>query len=639
MHMVCQMVLLCIIAVLCIVGGHAQQGTVRLFAPDHPDHNLPDGHGGFELGVPAAGIVRDVLVGGRPQLNIEAPSPAVSGWRLYFDQWFHTVDGVANETAVHASGADNNTVGLRINAGNDTEAERCMVTAELHWRLRYEIGCSVSIGQTDGDAWLFVDGRLHVDAGGVYASSHLVPPVPLSQMGLDPGGVYAVDAFFAQRHAATRRADGTVVFALATTCPVLAPEPAQLHGARAPPAPPSGCRNGTAQCANGAACVHLHTVGGGYTDGSTCACPPGWCGPTCEQRSCQMHGADDAESGCQCARGWAGPRCGACADGANVSMLDGRLALARLHAAHGQTSDADGSEWSGHVHGRLRPPENRLDAAQLQRDTRHACAPVPSHGGSAIDYVLTPMPAAVLDLYLRGYFALAASVPDDWLQTRRAAHGRVGLLYTLAADERLPRGPVLPGTLSRFDGVYYDCQCEAHALGPATVDHGEPGGMLVGVDLRAAGPAPARRLDVGPWRFDEWPSAALAERTACTDARELAERYARELDTHAAHVARLAVRAEIDSPRQPVGAGTIVGVAFVLVATVGGVAWCYLAGVWTVDAQHPFNAALANGARRARLLALRIGEVLLDRDLDFGDDDDDDGRGPAGLPAGGNGRA
>jgi len=582
----------------------AQTTTVRVFAPDHPDHNLADGVHGFEVGMRAPGIVRSVLRDGRPHLAYETPSAAVSGWQVFFEQWFATVPGVtATATVAEVTPTADGIVGVAVSldAGDAASlAARRMVTAETHLTVRYTSGCTLALAHTDGDAWVYVDGRLCIDAGGVHVAHWVWPEVPLSRMGLEPDRAYDVDVFMAQRHNATRRADGTVQWALHTTCPTGPATERQLAAAaRTVPAPPTRCRNGTTTCEHGGACVHTHT------DGDMCACPPAWCGDTCGDRACTGHGVGVGAE-CMCLRGWRGDVCDACADGP-ARVLDVRTALAA-----GDESDAT---WSGMPAGRETHPENRVDMAHMDGAVRSVCAPTPD-----ARYVLTVMPVGMLDRYMRGFFALVGSVPDAWLERRHAGHQRIGLTYAPAERERMARGPVLPGTVSRFDGLYYDCECRGGPVHAAALAYGGEG-PLSAFAYNATALNTTVATVVGGGGGDntttvEWLSDALLQRTHCHRAIDVAERYEREIDMHEAHMVRLGVRTEIDSPRQATSPGAIVGGALLLALAAGGAVWAFSTGLLALDDGHPAAQMLQRYGARAHRLGALITAVVLNRDVE-----------------------
>jgi fibro-slime domain-containing protein len=72
-------------------------------------------------------------------------------------------------------------------------------TFELHTEFTYDAGAGQIfrfIG--DDDVWVFIDGRLAIDLGGVHAAKEQF--IDLDRMNLTDGETYALDFFFAERH-------------------------------------------------------------------------------------------------------------------------------------------------------------------------------------------------------------------------------------------------------------------------------------------------------------------------------------------------------------------------------------------------------------------------------------------------------
>jgi fibro-slime domain-containing protein len=72
-------------------------------------------------------------------------------------------------------------------------------TYELHAEFTYDADGDQHFKFVgDDDVWVFIDGRLVIDLGGVHAAHDQY--VDLSRLGLDDGETYTLDFFFAQRH-------------------------------------------------------------------------------------------------------------------------------------------------------------------------------------------------------------------------------------------------------------------------------------------------------------------------------------------------------------------------------------------------------------------------------------------------------
>jgi fibro-slime domain-containing protein len=126
-----------------------------------------------------------------------------------FDQWYRPVYGV-NEafdyTVVSNWDEDlkcytfNNHQFFPLDGigyGNENKGHNYGFTFELHTMFTYSGGEKYQfIG--DDDVWVFINGRLAVDLGGVHGATE--GRVDLDSLGLTKGETYAFDFFFAERH-------------------------------------------------------------------------------------------------------------------------------------------------------------------------------------------------------------------------------------------------------------------------------------------------------------------------------------------------------------------------------------------------------------------------------------------------------
>jgi fibro-slime domain-containing protein len=74
-------------------------------------------------------------------------------------------------------------------------------TTEIHTRFQYRGGESFTfVG--DDDLWLFINGRLAIDLGGLHAreTASVNLDAQAAELGITPGETYTMDIFHAERH-------------------------------------------------------------------------------------------------------------------------------------------------------------------------------------------------------------------------------------------------------------------------------------------------------------------------------------------------------------------------------------------------------------------------------------------------------
>jgi fibro-slime domain-containing protein len=199
-------------------GGHpdfevfqGEMATTGLVAPDLPrdgeGHTLPDRKPVYaskcELGAP---------------VSADCPFGAMTTSAANFNQWYRSIEDVNKTYYVYFSLASNN-LGLSTfesthffpvdgtgfgNSGVDSDGHtqrNYSFTTEIHTTLRYN-GGEVFTFKGDDDVWVFINGKLAVDLGGLH--TNITGAVDLDanadKLGIQKGTVYPLDLFHAERH-------------------------------------------------------------------------------------------------------------------------------------------------------------------------------------------------------------------------------------------------------------------------------------------------------------------------------------------------------------------------------------------------------------------------------------------------------
>jgi fibro-slime domain-containing protein len=184
----------------------ALQATVRDFTMDHPDFETFDGDFVFP------GLLENTLgPDGKPVYAAAGPTAQTTG-KAEFDQWYRDVDGVNEafplEIKLTAMGGGlyvyDNKAFFPIDGrgfGNEGWEHNFHFTTEIHTVFQY-VGGETFNFEGDDDLWLFINGRLAIDLGGLH------PPLPMtvdldaqaSALGIEKGKSYKMDIFHAERH-------------------------------------------------------------------------------------------------------------------------------------------------------------------------------------------------------------------------------------------------------------------------------------------------------------------------------------------------------------------------------------------------------------------------------------------------------
>lgn len=205
-------------------------GTIRDFNDSHPD--FEGTIGGLETGA-----VESTLTGGKPTLSASGAASSQFSTAANFAQWYTDVSGV-NLSKSHSITLSEDVPGDGLfkyssNAFFPIDGELFGNQGRVHnYHFTYELSGIMSFVEADtfsftgdDDLWVFVDGELVMDLGGVHgAASDTFTGSDLLALGLSTGTNYSIDIFFAERHTVASN------FAITTTLGIT-PNPVPIPAA------------------------------------------------------------------------------------------------------------------------------------------------------------------------------------------------------------------------------------------------------------------------------------------------------------------------------------------------------------------------------------------------------------------------
>ncbi len=179
--------------------------TIRDFRADHPD---------FEANIGSMpGLVEDALGSDNKPVYAPAGPTAVTAGQAEFDQWYRDVDGINMRFAIPIPLTETSPGVFVFDdpeffpidgmgwPGEELLGHNFHFTTEIHAAFTYR-GGEVFTFRGDDDVFLFINGRLALDLGGVHGPEEGTVDFDAmaDQLGITAGETYRFDIFHAERH-------------------------------------------------------------------------------------------------------------------------------------------------------------------------------------------------------------------------------------------------------------------------------------------------------------------------------------------------------------------------------------------------------------------------------------------------------
>jgi fibro-slime domain-containing protein len=201
--------------------------TIRDFKFDHPDFQ----NDAFQSDVGLKNIVLTDLGTDKKPVYASAAATTQTTGPTEYAQWYHDTDGVNIPIEVDIALTDDGTgrfvydnqfffpidgMGFG-NEGMDnsvpSQLRNFAFTTEIHTEFEFK-GNEVFTFKGDDDLWLFINGKLAIDLGGLHPALNETVDLAAkaAELGIEPGHRYSMDIFHAERHtdASTFRIETTI---------------------------------------------------------------------------------------------------------------------------------------------------------------------------------------------------------------------------------------------------------------------------------------------------------------------------------------------------------------------------------------------------------------------------------------------
>ena len=180
--------------------------VIRDFKQNHPDFE-------YRVGTDRNIVLPDLGLDGRPVYAYEGgESSYTTTGKDNFNQWYKNIDDVNTAISQQLEMREiepqlweyDSSSFFPIDGqgfGDEGNSHNYHFTLETHLKFFYVEGGSFSF-RGDDDLWIFINGKLAIDLGGVHGAQGKTVNLDdyAEELGIEPGNSYSFDLFFAERH-------------------------------------------------------------------------------------------------------------------------------------------------------------------------------------------------------------------------------------------------------------------------------------------------------------------------------------------------------------------------------------------------------------------------------------------------------